>query len=621
MRRVMDRTWGLGVVLACVASGVTLAMVAVAQEAPPTPPKQETPPQGTPPQGAPAPVKPPVRTNRPAAANKPVTDVQQYRGGVSGAVTRAGAHFALDLSKVDLAADPLLVIDGKPVTQADLARQMAFSFGANEIEQFLTGVLLRRVKAELTAAGKPLPDTGITEEDVKAKFEEDKKVVPAMRGMTTEQYEKAILEGIGWARYVEFQKLQMEFERFFLPDPPKEWAKKQRELADALDAEDKAKQEAQKPAEGAAKEGEKPAALPPRAPPADLSFVPEKTWELMDPRTADTLRLNYARGHALHPLMRTGLIGTFRKKLLAAVDVRVGTADEPDVALHAGDATLSMADLLSLVGVRVEESARRIALREIANLRAVDARLAREGALLSEAEAEKRLREWREKYERSLITADQIVSAYGYNSGWHYREVHRRKQSYRDLVLRDLDDDKLVNHYDRAGRLFFEGGTMIGQVLYVPSTDLQAGRARIDALLAEVAAGTRTFAAIAREEGKFPDSQEVRGGAIQPLARNKLRAALQESEYANFLTGHSFADEAFYAATEGSVIGPVWRDSTPEIAGWYAVHVDRFFTTGSRPGLDDPKLRDRAIDDLVDVTFPRYVNEALAAISIELPAR
>jgi hypothetical protein len=464
-----------------------------------------------------------------------------------------------------------------------------------------------------------VPDHSVSEEEVKAKFEEDKKVVPAMRGMTAEQYEKAIVEGIGWERYVEFQKLQLEFERFFLPDPPKEWAKRQRELADALDAEDKAKLEAEKAANGGAKEGEKPAALPPRAPPADLSFVPEKTWELMDARTADTLRLNYARGQTLHPLMRTGLIGSFRKKLLAGIDVRVGGADEPDVALHCGDATLAMKDLLSLVGGRMEESGRRIALREVANLRAVDTRLVREGVLLSEAEGEKRLREWRDKYQNSLITADQIVSAYGYNSSWHYREVHRRKQSYRDLVLRDLDDDKLANHYDRAGRLFFEGGTFIGQVLFVPSSDLVAGRARIDALLAEVAAGTRTFAAIAREEGKFPDSQDVHGGAINPLARNKLRSVLQESEYANFLTGHSFADEAFYAATEGSVIGPVWRDSTPEIAGWYAVHVDRFFTTGSRPSLSDPKMRDRAIDDLVDVTFPRFVNEALAACSIELP--
>lgn len=317
--------------------------------------------------------------------------------------------------------------------------------------------------------------------------------------------------------------------------------------------------------------------------------------------------------------MRTGLIGSFRKKLLAGVDVRVGTADEPDVAIHCGDATLSMKELLALMGGRLEESGRRVALRELANLRAVDGRLIREGALLSEAEAEKRLREWRDKYQNSLITSDQIVAAYGYNSSWHYREVHRRKQSYRDLVLRDLDDDKLANHYDRAGRLFFEGGTFIGQVLFVPGGDLAAGRARIDALLAEVAAGTRSFATIAREEGKFPDSQDVHGGAINPLARNKLRSVLQESEYANFLTGHSFADEAFYAATDGSVIGPVWRDATPETAGWYAVHVDRFFTTGSRPSLDDPKMRDRAIDDLVDVTFPRYVNEALAASSIELP--
>ncbi len=593
-----------------------------------TPPKQDAPPAAAP--------KPQARTNRAAVANLPIADVTNYRGGLTAAVTSASAHFDVDLRGVDLTADPLLIVNGSPISQADLSRQIAFSFGANEIEQFLTGVMLRRVKAELAAAGHPVPPSTITEDEIKKKFEEDKKVIPQMRGMTPEQYEKAILEGIGWPRYVEFQRQQMEFERFFLPDPPEEWAKHQRELTKELDdaetkkeEERKAKEAAEAAASGGAKEAGKDdgkeAAKPnpqmPPAPPADLSFIPAKTWELLDERTAATLKLNYARGNSLHPLMRGGLIGSFRKKLLATVEVRAGRPDEPDVAIVCGDEKFAMKELLALVGGRLEDDARRIALRELLNLRAVDARLAKEGVLLPEAEGDARMREWRKKYDGSLIQAEQIVAAYGYNSVWHFREVFRRKQSYRQLVEVGLTEEKVKNHYDNAGRVFFEGGTVIGQLLFIPGPDKEASRAQIDALLAEVGAGTRSFAAVAREAGKYPDGAEIHSGALSPLVRNKLRSALNEAEYTNFLTGYSFADEAFYAAKEGSIIGPIWRDLVPEKTGWYAFHIDRFFTTGSRPALLDPKVRDRAIDDLVDVTFPRYVNEALSRSSIELPPK
>ncbi|MSR46093.1 MAG: hypothetical protein EXS13_03355 [Planctomycetes bacterium] len=614
---------------------LAIAAVGSAQETPPAPAPAPAPAPTKPPA-----VKPPVRTNKAPTANVPVADVAKYRGELTAVVTRASSHFDLDLSGVDLAADPVVVVDGQPITQADLARQMAFSFGANEIEQFMTGVLLRRVKAEFAAAGKPVPPTAVTEEEIKAKFEEDKKVVPQMRGMTIEQYEKAILENIGWPRYVEFQRQQLEFERFFLPEPPEEWAKRQRELTKELDDEEKVKEEKRKeeeaakvktdapapdgtakPADGAVADDKKPAQKLPAAPPADLSFIPDKTWELMDERTVPTLKLNYARGHGLHPLMRTGLIASFRKKLLATVEVRAGRADEPDVAIVCAGESFALSDLLALLGSRMEDAAKRAALRELVNLRAIDARLAREGKLLSEADAEARLQEWRKKYEGSLISSDQILSAYGYNSIWHYREVFRRKQSFRDLTLVNLTDDRLKQHYDLAGRVFFESGTCISQILFVPGPDKAASRAKVDALLAAVGTGERSFATVAREEGKYPDSADVHSGAIAPLVRNKLRSALQESEYMNFLTGHSFADETFYSAKEGAIIGPIWRDVVPERAGWYVLHVDRFFTSGSRPTLDDAKAKDRATDDLIDVTFPRFVNDALAACSIELPRK
>ena len=58
------------------------------------------------------------------------------------------------------------------------------------------------------------------EADVQKKFDEDKKVLPQMAGMTPEQYDQQIREVFGWDHYVEFQKLQLEFEHILMPDPP-----------------------------------------------------------------------------------------------------------------------------------------------------------------------------------------------------------------------------------------------------------------------------------------------------------------------------------------------------------------------------------------------------------------
>ena len=111
----------------------------------------------------------------------------------------------------------------------------------------------------------------------------------------------------------------------------------------------------------------------------------------------------------------------------------------------------------------------------------------------------------------------------------------------------------------------------------------------------------------------------MKKGAIGPLVRNKLRSTLGESEYLSFLTGYSLADEAFYAAKEDTVVGPVWRDHLPKLTGCFALHVEKFFTTGQRRSFEES--RKEVLEDLADLTLPRYANEALARCSIEIPKR
>jgi hypothetical protein len=616
-----------GIVALAAAALVARGRSGVAQETPPPPPP--VPVEGERPTEQPPPGKPrpPTRSPGTALANKPIEDVELFRGGESAPVTRAGAWFDLDLSGVDFTNDPLLVVDGAPVRRADLERQLCWALGANEIDQFVTGILLERVKREMAAAGQPVPKIEITADDVKRKFDEEMKLRAQMPGgASPEEFERQLRESFGWDRYVDLQRRQMEFERFFLPDPPEEWAKRQAEEARRLDEEQKQRlaEEAKAAAEKAATQGEgakpppAPKPPPPAVPPADLSFVPAKTWELLEPGPSKALHDMYARGGALHPFVRSGYLPMLRRKLLESVELRVGRPDEADALVVCDGQKLSQAELSALLARHVDDDARRMALRELVDLRAVERRLAKEGALLSPEAADAEFAEFQKRHAGSIISSERLVTVLGFNSLWHYRAYFRCKRSYEKNVVGKLGDDRLSAYYEKSGRLFFESGACSVRVLFVPGPDKAASRTEIDGLLAQVAQGT-PFAQVAREKGRFPEGGEVRGGATPALARAKLRTTLGEDEYTSFLTGYSFADEVFYASREEGILGPVWRDLAPKLTGWLALQVDRCFTTGSKPPFQDAKTRERALDDYADITFPRYVNDALLACRVDLP--
>jgi len=592
------------------------------------PPAQDKPPQAAPPR---------IRTEppglrRPPGAALPVASIEKLRNGRTMAVARSATAFDLDLSAVDWKSDPLLVVDGTPVTRAQLDRQLCLILGSNEIDQFITAILLRALKKEMAAKGQKLPTVAISEDDVQKKFEEDKKVLPSLSGMTPEEYDKQIKEQFGWQNYVEFQKVQLEFERVLLPDPSPAFVEAQKAKQAPLDEKWKA-DKAAKLAEltaAAAKEGKPPprendpavvAQLPPHPiAEADLSWIPATTWELMDPRFVKSIQDNYAAGHEMHPLIRQSVVMTMRANLLKASSVKPAPDDDMENFLFVGEEPVKLKEILALVSVRADDAVRRNALRELVNLRAADKRLAAENAQETREQTEEALKQVEKQYENSIIPLAQAVRLYGFNSVWHYKPFFARKHAYKVLLTKTTSEENLRAHFDDDGRLFFESGTVLTQALFVPGTERASSRAGMDALFAEMAGG-KPFVAISRDpaRNKFPDGKEVKQGNIPASVRTKLRMALGENEYVAWLTGYSAADEAFYVAKEDSVVGPVWRDYSPSLTGWLALHVDRYFTTGQRPEFE--KARDNVLEDLVDLTFPRWVNEAVAKLDIQLPKR
>jgi len=594
----------------------------------PAKPAQEKPAQEPPAQGRRIEVAPPGGPRRAPGATLPVASVEKLRNGRTAAIARGATAFELDLSGVDWKSDPLLLVDGAPVTKAQLDRQLCLILGANEVDQFITAILLRGLKKEMAAKGQAIPAVAISEADVQKKFEEDKKVLPQLSGMTAEEYEKQIKEQFGWDHYVEFQKVQLEFERVLLPDPTPEFLEKQKAKQAPLDEQwkkDKAAKLAELTKPGQPPPRENDPAVIQQLPPhpiadADLSWIPATTWELIDPRFVKSIQDNYAAGHEMHPLMRQSIVMTMRGNLLKASSVRPAPDDDAENFLFVGEEPIKLKEILALVSVRADDSVRRNALRELVNMRAADKRLAAENALETREQSEAAIKEVEKQYENTIIPLAQAVRLYGFNSVWHYRPFFARKHAYKTLLTKTTSEENLRAHFDQDGRLFFESGTVLCQALFVPGSDRAASKAAMDALIAEIAAG-KPFTAISRDpaRNKFPDSKEVKQGNLPASVRTKLRMALGESEYVAWLTGYSVADEAFYVAKEDSVVGPVWRDYAAGLTGWLALHVDRYFTTGQRPDFE--KSRDNVLEDLVDLTFPRWVNESLAKLDVQLPKR
>ena len=629
--------------LAVIAGGRLAAQDGKPPQLPPpqVPPQQGPPPQGAPqvppPQGDPAPdpsgkqklqILPPrtQQPRRPSGANLPVESVEKLRNNQHVAIARSATSFDLDLSAVDWNRDPVLIVNGKPITRAEVDRQLCLVVGANEIEQFVTAILLQNVKKELAAKGQPVKELPISEADVQKKFDEDKKILPQFSSLSPEEYERQIKEVFGWAHYVEFQKLQLEFERVLLPDPAPEFVEKQAALWKPMETAWKAAIEAK------LKELTKPGQPPPKAndpeiakqlppapvPEADLSWIPSITWELMDARFAQVVKDNYARGQPMHPLIRQAVVGPMRANLLKNLEVKLAPPEDQENFIFVGSEPVKLKELLALVSGRADDSMRRVALRELLNLAAADQRLAADHATETTAESDAALKAFEAQYASSILPLAQVVRLFGFSSLWHYRPFFARKHAYHQLVAKTISEENLKAHFNEAGRLFFESGTVVAEALFVPGPDRTASKQAMEGLLGEVVAG-KPFAVIAHDpaQNKFPDGGNVTQGSIKPSMRTNLRMALGENEYVTWLTGYSLADEAFYVAKEDSIVGPAWRDFSPKLTGWVALHVERYFTTGQRHTFEE--AREQVIEDFVDLTFPPWVNQGLATMSIEFP--
>ena len=605
------------------ALGLILGGVAVAQEEGPA---------AKPPQQAPQVKVQPAQTAgvpRPSG-RRALESVEAHRDGAHVPVVTYAERFDIDLGELDLAADPILYFDGAPVTQEDLRRTLCLLAGTNEIDQFITYILAKRVEKRLLDEGYDASGWAVSDQEVLDKFEEQKKFTAQMMGMDGEEWEAQIREVFGWERYLEFQKIQIGFEKLFLPDANSDFMKVQeakflemKKEYDILQAEYmKVVEEERRLAAQENREPKFPQAPVPPTPEADLSFIPSVTIELLSEKDEEFAKIvtdTYARGQKLHPMLRTGVSATLKQNLLARSNIRFFHSLGPEdtgALCKVDDDVIKTEEIYALIQPRLKPAVQELGLREILALRAVDKALERDGHLPTDEQAQTRFAEMEKQYVNSLIPLQHAIMLRGFQNLHHYREYYRRKAAFQAMLETKLGEEDLREHFDRSGRLFFEQGSVDGKILFIPGETRQQAEEAMQAAVARLQAGEPTEQ-VMRELGKFPPSQDCRDGRFVGMVRNRLRQLLQESEYSSFVTGYSIADDIFYRGQEGSRVGPLYRGYSPTLSGSVLVEVDRFYTTGARRSFEESKAS--VIEDIADLRFPRYAMEAMAECEISLP--
>jgi len=572
----------------------------------------------------------------PADAPQPpalsIPDIDKHRSQSLSYVRTLAQRVDLKLPKFDLDADPVLMVDKRPVTRAEFQRRALMYAGEAEIDRHVTYLLTEAEVARQVAAGADPAKFEVGEADVDKKFDELKEYVkmqaeqqaktsPPAPGdpdpveAALKYYNDSIESSIGMAAYRKLLAADARFERVFLPMP------------------------APKPKpEGA------PPTPPAEPPPLDApkpDWMPQATWDALgDEEQSKTLRSFVVswgeEGQDVPAIFRANVLQTVRAGLIRNTGVAFFFDEElpPDALLRVGDHVVKTEEIWPLVRPSLTDADVELIVRELLMLQGMRAALEASDRWLDNDEFAP---EWQgeiDQYKNTFFPLDKLIWFRGYSSLDRYREHFRYRRAYYLWRKSTLTDDEVLAHYQGGGRLFFEHGSIVVDLAYAPLKELPFNAESLEARRAELAdaiAAAKTSDTGDTERGqtppwwqavmqRFPPPPAREGIDANALQRSQLRLTLTEDELAIFLTGYSLADDAFYHGHPGEVFGPfpmecrrhAWGAETN--AGAWAVYVRDFSRRQTLlPFEGDNKTL--AYEDFLDLNYFHWSSECLATLA------
>jgi hypothetical protein len=568
-------------------------------------------------------------TDAPKPPSVSIPDIDRHRTESLPYVRKLEDFVELDLGAIDIDADPILIVEGKPVSRAAFRLRAVMYAGENDIDKHITRLLTDRQIAREIARGKDPRAYEPDPADIDQKLNELMELVrmqamqptgepapdddPEARGDAAVQaYLDTIDSSIGMDAYRLLLAADAQFERVFLPIPSE------------------------------AVTGEKhdfEAGPPPLDDPRP-DWIPQESWDALgtdeQARMLRTFVKTWAiEGSGIPAMFKPNLLAKIRQGLLESEGLQYFfDTDLPDgVLLRIGEELVTTEQIWPLVLPQLVDTDVDLIVRELLTLHAMRKALEAAGKWFTDEQFEAAWKAENDQYVGTLIPLQTMIMFRGYSSLDRYREHFRYRQAYNAWRREGLTDEEVLSHYQGGGRLLFERGTVVVDVLYAPLAGLPFEEASLETRRAELAAAID--AARPTGEGwvevlteRFPPPPARQGMDAHAMQRSQVRMQTAESELSIFLTGYSKSDDLFYHAHKGDVYGP-WTErcrrhvfGAEANAGAWAVHVRDYSRRSTLPPFDGMN-RDLAFQDYLDLNYFYWAQESLKALlpAVKLPGR
>ncbi|GJM21649.1 MAG: hypothetical protein DHS20C15_15640 [Planctomycetota bacterium] len=522
-------------------------------------------------QGPPAPT-PPVA----AAPRGGIENIEAHRVEPLSYVRRAADIVEVDASLLDLSGDIVLKLGEEGVSLNEFARRAVMFGGLSDVGKQLTTIISDIEIARAVAAGADPADFELEEADQQRKYNEyltlikmqgeqaagdDVALAAEYAADAVRQFEESIEQSVGMENFLNSLSAESRFEKVFLnlPTTPTplpadypNWRPTEENPIPAVD-------------------------LPP---PPGVSPV---TWDALNlnenTRAMRQLVLTAVEsGQPIPALFKGQITSSIRLGILQNLNLQWFFDDSSlpeNVICRLGDRDITVANVWPLLSSELNEIDHHLILRELLTLRAMRGVLESANSWLDDEAARAAFRDHEAEYEGTLFPLSAIIMFQGYADLDRYREHYRYRAAYNAWRGPQITDEDLDAHYRRGGRLFFEKGNVLVDLAYKGTAEFgdEFGPDLFDqaeaALLSKVS-DLETEQAWREAASALPKPafRQAISKSDRSFERNQLRLRMSESGLSIFVRGYSMADEIFYRATPGEVIGPHRMDNRRH--GWGA---------------------------------------------------
>lgn len=472
-----------------------------------------------------------------------------------------------------------LEVNGIQVDPLEVERQTLYRVGQRQIREKLIEMIIDdQIRESIEEGTRKKAEFDVMEKDVQKSIEDQKK---AFRDKYPDKdfYSILQMQGVTPEEFVTMTRTTILFDKIFFPGAPKDWPDITKECITAAGG-----------AQGA-------------------DFM-KKLEESVKP------------GQEVPPLFLRICRQWVLQKLEEWSDVRYASDGIPyNVCMMVNNKPWMTADAARVLALKIRPEDRANALTELALWTAVKGELIKAGSWLSDEEFKKEFEEYRKPYKNGPFTVKVMAMTFkGYPSFEVYKNRWRLERSYEHMIAKEINDDSLKAHLERANR-FLNDGKLSVDLIRIPAWNDETGtwrrngfkRARVEAQMVfdQIANKKLPFEAAKAEYSKWPSHIEHQGFlGIKGL--NELRQELEETEYSDFISGFSVANELFYKGEVGNVMGPLRGQK----AYYIGLIASRTPPSGAMD-LSDKNQRDLVKQDYLSYRFLNWANEIAGRTTVK----